>query len=110
MQVQIPADTYSSGASVFFAMKTQVDDVSDDSSAVLKKTLTDSDIVVQGDDMIVVYSLHFAPADTNAVALGTYLAEIQFVSADKATVITYPDPEVAVWEFTVSGDINRRTS
>lgn len=107
--VKIPVSVYSTGASLFFGMKQQPDDDSTDSTAVLKKTLTDSDISSTTDDYKI-YTLSLAPDDTNSITPGTYLAEVEFVSSDGLTVLTYPEPNVSRWKFTISSDINRRTS
>lgn len=109
LPLAVPVDTYSTGASIFFAIKPQVDDVLDDSSAVLKKTLTDLDIT-STDLVNVNYLLVLAPADTNTITPGMYFAEFEFVSADKSTVITFPDPSKSILEWEITGDINRRTT
>lgn len=107
--LKVPIDTYSTGASLFFGMKKTVDDDATDSTAVLKKTLTDSDITATTADYKE-YTLSLVPSDTNTITPDNYLAEVEFVSSDGLTVLTYPDPKVAKWVFTISSDINRRTS
>src|ERR1035441_2232518 len=105
----IPVGTYSVGASIFFALKTAVDNVANDSTAVLKKTLTDANIT-SNDGVNVNYVLSILPSDTNSFTdaqLATYLAELEFVSLDGLTVITYPDPEQQIWKWTITGEIGR---
>ena len=109
LPVALTADTYSAGASVFFGLKTVVDDDLADSTAVLKKTLTDADIIIHDVDYVH-YLLQLLPTDTNTIPPAVYLAEFEFVSADGLTVLTYPDPSIAVWQFTITGDVNRRTA
>lgn len=106
--LSLPASVYSTGASLFFAMKAAVDDDPLDTEAVVRKTLTDADIAVQN-DKVVTWMFALVPADTDEVDPGDYLAEFKFVSADKATRLTFPDPDQAVWIFTVKAGVNRRT-
>lgn len=107
----IPVGTYSAGASIFFALKVAIDDVLNDSSAFLLKKLTDADIV-SNDGTNVNYLLQLEPADTNGLTTvpTTFFAEFEFVSADQNTVITYPDESVAILQWTITPDVNRRTS
>lgn len=107
--IAIPITTYSAGASIFFALKTTADNVLDDASAVLKKTLTDVNIT-STDSVNKNYLLNLTPTDTTGITPATYRAELEFVSADKTIVISYPDPNVTLWEFQITGDINRRTT
>ncbi len=109
LPIALPVDTYAAGASLFFAIKEEVDNVLDDSSAVLLKELTDADIT-STDDTDVHYLLVLEPADTNTIDPAQYRAELEYVSADQSVVITFPDPAKAVWDFTITGDINRRIS
>jgi len=109
LPIAIPVGTYSVGASIFFALKVAVDNILDDSSAVLKKTLTDANIT-STDATNVHYLLVLTPSDTNSIAPATYFAELEFVNAAKTVVISYPDPEVNIWQFQITGDVNRRTS
>jgi len=107
--IAVPVATYSAGASLFFALKKVVDDDADDSTAVLKKELTDADIVsTDADDKH--YLMVLDPIDTDAIPPAIYLAELEFVSADKSIVITFPDPAIAKWTFEITGDVNRRTT
>lgn len=107
LPVALPLGTYTVGASIFFALKTSIDAVVTDDSAVLKKALTDDDIV-SVDAINVNYDLLFQPPDTTNITPGVYFAELEFVSADKSVVITYPDPDTAQWKFTITGEVNRR--
>lgn len=109
LPIAVPVDTYSAGASIFFALKAQVDDDAADSTAVFKTELTDADITSTDADNVN-YLLSIAPSDTNSVTPAVYRAEIEFVSSDQSIVITFPDPSKQIWEFTITGDINRRTS
>lgn len=109
LPIAVPVGTYSTNMKIFFALKTVVDNITDDSSAVLRKTLTDADITGT-DSTNVNYLLQLAPADTNSITPATYLAELEIVSADQSVVITYPDPSVAKWNFQITGEVNRRTS
>ena len=109
LPLAVPVGTYSTGASVFFALKSQVDDDSDDSTAVFKTELTDADIT-STDAENVHYLLTIAPSDTDSITPAAYRAEFEFVSADKSVVITFPDPAKQILEFTITGDVNRRTS
>lgn len=109
----IPIGTYSTGAKVFFALKPAADVVQadlDDALAVLVKTITDADLVASDDTTAKHYSFDLVPADTNDVAPGVYLAELEFVSEDGSVVLSWPDPEENTWEFTISPDVNRRTA
>lgn len=108
-KIKVPVSVYSVGASLFFGMKAKADDDSTDSTAVLKKTLTDSDIT-SSDETYKYYTLTLDPSDTNSITPGVYLAEVEFVSSDASTILTYPDPDIARWKFTISSDINRRIS
>jgi hypothetical protein len=107
--IRVPISIYSTGASLFFGMKKKADDDNADSAAVLKKTLTDDDISSTTDDYKI-YTLTLAPSDTNSITPDTYQAEVEFVSSDGDTVLTFPDPDVARWKFQITPDINRRTS
>lgn len=107
--IKVPVSVYSTGASLLFGMKKKADDDSSDSAAVLKKTLTDSDITATTADYKE-YTLTLTPSDTTGITPDTYLAEVEYVSSDGSTVLTYPDPDIARWKFTISSDINRRTS
>lgn len=106
--VSLPASVYSAGASLFFAVKTAIDDDPLDTEAVVRKELTDANITESG-LQVVKWRLAFAPADTTNLVPADYLAEFQFVSADKNTVLTFPDPNRAVCVFALAGDVNRRT-
>jgi hypothetical protein len=109
LPVSVPIGTYSVGASIFFGMKTGIDADITDSSAVLKKTLTDANI--QSTTATTVnYLLVLTPADTTNITPATYFAEFEFVSADKSVVISYPDPDVSIFKIKITGDVNRRTS
>lgn len=105
---RLPADTYETGASVFFAMKAQIDDDQWDADAAVIKTLGDADIVDQADTTIVRYLLKILPDDTDLVTPGIYLAEFQYVSPDKLTVLTWPNRKVMQWTIEIVGDVNRR--
>lgn len=107
--LQVPTSSYSVGTKVFFALKSVPDNVLDDSSAVLKKQFGDSNIT-SNTGGTVTYALALTPSDTNLITPGVYRAEIEIVSADSLTVISYPDPSVAIWNFEISADINRRVS
>lgn len=104
----VPADLYSSGATVFFTMKAAIDDDQIDESAVLQIDLNDDDIVEIG-ARVVKYALVLTPDDTNDLPLGECVADFQFVSADGLTVRSFPSPKLAVWLITVEGDVTRRT-
>ena len=109
LPLAIPVTTYSLGASIFFTLKTVIDNNIDDSQAVLRKTLTDANIT-SNDGVNVNYLLVLAPVDTNTLTPTTYFAEFEFVSSDKSVVITYPDPSVEVLKMQITGDVTRRTS
>lgn len=105
----VPLDSYSVGTKIFFALKANIDNSPGDTTAVVKKTLTDANIDstdANGKN----YVLDFVPADTDTVPLGTYRAEFEVVSADGTFVKTFPDPEFQEWFIEVTGDVNRRTS
>lgn len=105
----VPTTIWTAGCSIFFAVKPRIDDDRLDQTAVIRRTLTDADIVSQDADNVE-YAVAFAPSDTNTLDLGVYLAEFQYVSADKATVLSYPHPSIATLEFELKGDVNRRTT
>ena len=107
--IQVPALIWSAGSTLFFAMKSIVDDDPLDTEAVVVKSFTDADITAQDAD-VVQYQMDLVPADTFDLALGSYRAEFQMVSADEQTVVTFPDPGKDVWLFAVTGDVNRRTA
>lgn len=107
LPIAIPVGTYSAGANIYFAMKLAIDADSTDSAAVLKKVLSDANIV-STDATNVHYILKFVPADTTNVTPATYFAEFEFVSADKSVVITYPDPDLMIFKIKITGDVNRR--
>lgn len=107
LPVSIPVGTYSVGASIFFALKKTIDANITDSSAVLRKTLTDANIT-STDAVNVNYLMIITPSDTTNINPDTYFAEFEFVSADKSNVITYPDRDISEWRFTITGDVNRR--
>jgi hypothetical protein len=109
LPIAVPLATYSVGASLFFAIKPDVDNDLADATAAFKTELTDADITSTDADNVN-YLLTLAPANTNTITPGVYRAEIEFVSADKSVVITFPDPAKQIWEFTITGDINRRTT
>lgn len=109
LPLAVPLSTYSVGASIFFALKKIIDDDADDSTGFALKKLTDADIV-STDATHKHYVLALGPSDTNLIPPDTYLAELEFVSADKSVVITFPDAAVAVWHFEITGDVNRRVT
>lgn len=109
LPISLPLDTYSAGAKLYFALKRTVDNVLDDASAVFKTEITDADII-SITDTAVNYVFKIKKEDTNLITPGNYRAELQFVSQDKEIVITYPDPEYIEWYWTITGDVNRRTS
>lgn len=113
--IAIPVATYSTGSSIFFALKTAVDNILDDSTAVLKKTLTDANIT-SNDGTNVNYLLELTPEDTTVITPATYRAEFEFVNAAAQTsptdptgvVISFPDPGTSLFYIEITGDINRR--
>lgn len=105
---RLPATTYETGASVFFGMKAQIDNDLWDADAAVLKQLGDADITDQDDATIVRYLLKLMPDDTFDVIPGIYLAEFQFVSVDKLTVLTWPNRKVMQWTIEILGDVNRR--
>ena len=107
--IAVPVATYSVGASLFFALKLVVDDDADDSTAVLRKQLTDT-AITSIDATDVHYLMVLDPVDTDQIVPKIYRAELEFVSLDKSIVITFPDPAIAIWNFEITGDINRRTT
>lgn len=107
LPISIPAAVYGVGADIFFTMKKTVDADTTDSAAVVKKTLTDANITSVTADTVN-YLLILNPADTTGVAPDTYRAEFEYVSADKLTVITYPDPNVGLFNIIITGDVTRR--
>jgi len=109
LPVSIPTSVYSAGASIFFTMKKTIDADVTDANAVVKKTLTDSNIT-STTATAVNYLLTLTPADTTNVTPDTYRAEFEYVSADKSDVITYPDPNVSLFYIQITGDVGRRTS
>lgn len=109
LPLAVPVATYSTGASIFFTLKTVVDNNIDDSQAVLTKTLTDANIT-SNDGTNVNYLLSLVPSDTNTLTPLTYFAEFEFVNAAKTQVITYPDPSIAQFKIQITGDVTRRTS
>ena len=109
LPVNLPVASYTVGSKIFFALKTAVDNVVDDSSAVLRKTLTDANIILN-DGVNVHYILSLVPADTFNITPATYVAEFEVVNATQQTVLTFPDPATAIMQFTITGDVNRRTT
>lgn len=92
LPLAVPVGSYSSGCKIFFTMKPAIDALTNDSSAVLEKTLTDANIQ-SNDGVNVNYLLVINPADTVNVAAGKYYADFKLVSADTLTQINYPDPD-----------------
>lgn len=109
LPLQVPVDTYSSGMSIFITAKLEVDNVLDDSTAPLRKTLTDADID-HTDAQYVYYTIRFTPSEMNVIDADTYRFEFELVSADALTVLTYPDPNIAEAYLVVTGDVGRRTT
>lgn len=109
LPISLPLDTYSVGATIYFALKRVVDNDLTDSTAVFKTEITDADIqTIDATHVNYIFRIH--KEDTNLVTPATYRAELQFVSADKTIVITFPDPALMEWYWEITGDINRRTS
>lgn len=105
---EVPKTIWTAGCSIFFAVKPRIEDDRLDQTAVIRRTLTDADIIAQDADKVT-YVVVLAPGDTNTLDLGKYVAEFQYVSADKQTVLSYPHPSLATLEFELAGDVNRRT-
>ena|SRR5882672_3600005 len=106
LSISIPLSIYSTGASIFFTMKKTIDADATDAQAVVKKTLTDANITSTTSTKN--YLMTLTPSDTTNVTPDTYRAEFEYVSADKATVITYPDPHVMLFNIEITGDVGRR--
>lgn len=111
LPIAVPLDTWESGSHLYFTVKPadDVDDAITDSTAVVEKMLSDSDIT-STDATNKNYLLTLEPDDTNSVTPGVYRAEIEFVNSAASNVITYPDPHVALWFFEITGDVGRRTA
>lgn len=107
LPLAVPTSVYTTGASIFFGMKATIDADVTDANAYAKKTLTDADIVSQNANTVN-YVLTLNPSDTTGVPPNTYFAELEYVSADKLTVISYPDPDIMIFQIVISGDVNRR--
>jgi hypothetical protein len=100
--VNIPLDQWTPGGSLFFAAKKVIDNDLVDSSAKMKKTINDSNIV-DTTSVNKVYLLPLSNTDTN-VDPGEYIGEFQFVnSLGQATTF-------AQFTIEVLGDVNRRTT
>jgi hypothetical protein len=100
--VKIPIDQWTPGGSLFFAAKKVIDNDLVDSSAKMKKTINDTNIV-STTTTDKVYGLSLSGTDTN-IDPGEYIGEFQFVdSLGQPTTFQ---------QFTieVSGDVNRRTT
>lgn len=111
LPIALPIGTWTAGSHLFFTLKPidDVDGANTDGTAVVQRTLSDTDII-STNTANKNYLLKFVPADTNAVVPGVYRAEIEYVSADSLTVITYPDPNISTWLFTITGDVTRRVA
>lgn len=111
LSIALPIATYSTGASLFFTLKplADVDAATTDTTAVLQKTLTDANIT-STTATNKNYTLTLSPSDTNSITPGVYRAEIEFVNSGATTVLTYPDPSLSTWLFTITGDVTRRTA
>lgn len=111
LEVYLPIDDYEADCHLYFTIKPldDVDSASSDSTAVVSKTLGDSNITATSSTQKT-YLLELDPIDTNSVTPGVYRAEIEYVSADASIVLTYPDPDEAKWFFTITGDVTRRTA
>ncbi len=87
------------GATVYFTAKSEVDNVSDDSSAVVKKSTTTHTDPTNGKTTI-----KLDPSDTTTITPDNYLYDIQLKTS--AGDITTTE----VGKLEVLGDITRRTS
>lgn len=108
--VRMSEDSWTPGGKLFFAAKKTVDDDVTDASAVIKKTMTDSDIVNSSSELYiagyVTYEMDLTggtDGDTD-VAPDSYIAEFQFVDS-------LGEPSTGTqFLLIVKGDINRRVS
>ena len=110
----IPATSWSSGGTLFFAAKPVFDDDNTDVNAVIRTSWTDANLladVIIGGITYKKYSCYFAPSATNSILSGgapsaDYLGEFQFVPLS-GNVITAPAVgdklDCVVWF-----DINRK--
>jgi hypothetical protein len=110
-RVVVRANKYTPGGKLFFAAKRQYDNDPTDSTAVVKKDMTDDDIVETLENGDKVFLLVLASDDTNnagITAVTDLFAEFQYVDAD-AKPTTYPDLKSKV-EFILrlGPDVNRR--
>lgn len=102
-----PAGVYTSGGKLMFAAKTNYDLDTSDAAAVVKKTLTDTDITETKPNGDKVFLLKIEPSDTDGVSITEpteYIGEIQYVNASGKPT-TYE-----TFTFRLLPDINRRTT
>lgn len=99
---KVPTSIWTAGGKLMFAVKAAVDNVSDDTSAIIKKTLTDADITAS-DSKYKIYTLVLTSTDTDKNP-GDYTGEFQYVDAS-GNATTYQQ-----FTFRIAGDINRRTT
>jgi len=110
----IPASSWSSGGTLFFAAKPAIDDDNTDAAAVILQQWSDaatSQVVINGENYIQ-YACYFPPSATNDIQSdgaqsAQYLGEFQWVNA-AGVPVTFPanDPKL---EVIVYFDVIRET-
>lgn len=111
----LPADNWEAGGTLFYAVKTVIDDVVTDTTAVLKKDFDDTvvtDVTIDGVDYKK-YTLDFSPTETFSIVSNgkktlSALSEFQWVNSDKSIVRTFPSSNNKI-KTIIYMDVNRRT-
>lgn len=108
LPIAVPISIYSAGSTLLFGMKLVLDTDLTDAAAVVKKTLTDSNIT-STTATTVNYLMELGTTDTNTVTPATYFAGFKMVSEDETTtVISYPDPSVSIFKIQITSPTNNR--